>query len=269
MGGDGSVVEHHVGGLSFHPLQTGIMSLVLFIGFDFASFAPTSASGQTPNVVWPMLCAVFVAGIVLTLWSLASYNFVDPKRLAETSVPYAITARTILGETGRKIMGLVLIFGACGAVNALLTGVSRMMAAMGSQGLLPSLFSLAKVRATVPLILLTLSIAAMLALGMAGEPLLGTLTKSGIFLWLVTYGSIHLSVLILRTRGNQSTESFRAPWYPLLPLFGLFSTGFGVLLLVRYEAELFAFLKVLSIALTATLFFSIIWVRIKYKECDS
>ena len=61
-------------------------------------------------------------------WNAAALIHVEASRLAGTSIPYILTARSILGQTGRIVMGIVVIAGACAAVNLLFQAVARMMA---------------------------------------------------------------------------------------------------------------------------------------------
>ena len=116
------------------------MGLVGFVGFDLAGLASGGRDQQPFNVAKPMAAAVILSGIVLSLWGLVSYIYVPPQRLADTSVPYSLAAREVLGWTGRKIMGLVVLAATCGVVNALLWGVARMIIAIAVPCPLPSFF---------------------------------------------------------------------------------------------------------------------------------
>ncbi|MFC1892034.1 APC family permease [Thermodesulfobacteriota bacterium] len=261
-----AVTELQIEAVSFNPLSAGLSGLVLFMGIDLALFAPFPERVQPTIPVRPMLLSIIVSVIILSLWSIVSGNFAAPEKLAETSVPYAIVARAIMGETGRKIMGLVIILGACGAVNALLVCVSRMMAAMGEQGLLPSVLLFPKREPTVPFILLVLAVAAMLASGMAGEPVLGVMARSGVFFWLLTYSAIHISVLTINIQKSDKTELISKSWNLLFPVFGFITTCLGAFLVVWFEPDSILLGKVILASLTVVLLFSIIWVLYKSKR---
>ena len=83
------------------------------------------------NASKQMMITISLVFIVLSLWSTVSYMHVSPQRLSDTTVPHLITARIILGTPGRIIMGCIIIASCLGAVNALLTGSSRILSNAG------------------------------------------------------------------------------------------------------------------------------------------
>jgi amino acid transporter len=121
-----------------------------------------------------------LVGLIFYLWGVVSLTYVSSRKLADTTIPYTIVAKAIMGQKGRICMGIVLLSGTCAAVNALFMGVSRMLAGMSAQSLLPSLLGVAQNRAPVPLILLRLGTGIMMAVGMAGEPVLAVYIRAGI-----------------------------------------------------------------------------------------
>jgi len=265
-GGNESLPPSSVENPSFNLLHMGAMGLVLFIGFDLAGLASGGRDQQPFNVAKPMAAAVIFSGIVLSLWGLVSYIYVPPQRLADTSVPYSLAARAVLGWTGRKIMGLVVLAATCGAVNALLAGVARMIIAIAFRGPLPSFFGVSDKRASVPIIFLSLSIAVMLASGMAGEPDLEVYTRGSIYLWLLNYGAVHLSVLILRRRGGLGPQSSAVLGYPVIPFIGLLATCAGVFGLLWFDAEPGLLLKFMAVVLATGLVFGMVWVSIRSRK---
>ena len=66
---------------------------------------------------------------------------------------------------------------------------------MAVEGHLPLLFRGKKERETACLLFLVFSIAAMMGLGLAGEPVLEIYTRAGILFWLLTYTAVHLAFL--------------------------------------------------------------------------
>ncbi|NIN00921.1 MAG: amino acid permease, partial [candidate division Zixibacteria bacterium] len=207
-----------------------------------------------------------LSGIVLSLWGLVSCIYLPPQRLADTSVPYSLAAWAVLEWTGRKIMGLVVLAATCGAVNGLLAAVARMIVAMAFRGLLPSFFGVSNRRASVPFIFLVLSIAAMLASGMAGEPDLEVYTRGSTYFWLLNYGAVHLSVLILRKRNGLRSQSCAVPGHPVIPLIGLLATYLGVFGLVCFDAEPALLLKFMAVVLAAALLLGMVWVSIRSRK---
>jgi uncharacterized membrane protein YoaK (UPF0700 family) len=91
------------------------------------------------------------------------------------------TARKILGNPGRYIMGIVVITGSCGAVSGFFILCQRMLT-----GQLGEYKKKAhkKTQFFLPIFLAT-CIGVAMATGLAGEELLETLLRAALFLWLL------------------------------------------------------------------------------------
>jgi amino acid transporter len=145
------------------------------------------------------LIAVF---ILFALWNIASLLFVAPARLMATSIPHTLAAKAILGPTGRMVIGLVAIAGACAAVNYLYQTVSRMMALMAVHNLLPGFFKQSTTRPLFALFGLAATTGLLMTMGFAGSDLLDISIRAGLILWLVFYALIHLAYLLQGRRNH-------------------------------------------------------------------
>lgn len=167
------------------------LSVIVLVGFDLLIF--------TRPVLQPhrlMLVALACLVGLFMLWGIVSLQYVPVERLATISIPHIVVARTILGQAGRLVIGIVALAGTWSAVNALLVSTSRMVSAMAAQRLLPGFLASASPR--LALTLLAIAPALMMASGMAGEPETEVFTRAGLLLWLVLYSAIHLAALRLR-----------------------------------------------------------------------
>ena len=124
-------------------------------------------------------------------------------KLASTSLPHLKTARYLLGDTGRWIMGGIIIFGTLGAVNGLFLACRVNAAEMAGHGLLPQWI---KRQGVVP-IFLALAIGLMMAKGMAGSDKLEIWIRAIFLVWLFSYGLISLSFLIRQVSLTNLTAS--------------------------------------------------------------
>ena len=119
-----------------------------------------------------MMLSLLAGALVLGLWAWVSSMAVPGSRLAQSTIPHIIAAREIGGDTGRVLMGIAVLSGAAGALNALLLAVPRNLLTI-----LPAAFSAASEPHVarwkrLAVLILGVSIAGMLASGMAGEPAL-------------------------------------------------------------------------------------------------
>jgi len=181
-------------------MRAACLGLLLFVGFDLAGSLKRNRKDPHENLTRSMLVGIVLAGALLCLWGFVSMIRVPPDKLAESTIPHTLTARIIMGQSGRITMGIVVLAAACGAVNALLMSVSRWMADMAFEGLLPFLPGTVRNRPLFPLLLLTAGTASMMAAGIAGSPNLDTYIRAGLLFWLLHYALIHLSALILKKR---------------------------------------------------------------------
>jgi amino acid transporter len=242
-----------------------MLGLLLFIGFDLAGFAKTGNSTRPVNTSKAMISGIIVAGIVFCLWGFVSIHYVPMEKLADTTIPYTLAARKILGQPGRVIIGLVVIAGTCSAVNALLIGVSRMIIGMSHQKLLPGFFSGSETRASVPLILMTAGISIMMATGMAGEPNLEVYVRAGFLFWLLNYAVVHVAVLIMRRSIPERSEFSQLKSYPMITFFSLLGLIVGFAGLLWYDNERVLIVKFMIVIFALVSLLSIVWAALRQR----
>jgi amino acid transporter len=115
----------------------------------------------------PVITGIVIAALIFSVWGLASIMHTAPGKLAESTIPFTVAARKIFGQNGRLVMGVVLIAGTAGVVNALFIGVSRMLSGMAMEGLLPHWMKGVEKRSAIPLMLISGGIAILMAMGVA------------------------------------------------------------------------------------------------------
>jgi amino acid transporter len=163
-------------------------------------------------------------------------------------------------------MGIIILAGASAAVNALLMAVSKMLAVMASEGLLPSFFAWGKNQTTLAILVLGVAIAAMMATGMAGEPILETYTRAGICLWLVHYAVVLGAVItkeLQRSPGVlwQITKDRR-----VMPFVGWVAISWAFVGMFILAADWKLFLKIVVIILASGLAFAALWIPFSKKK---
>jgi len=148
---------------SFTPL---LSLLFPFLGYELAGFLWERTGKPAGRPAVPMVAGIITAACLFALWCFVSLSYVPSLKLQETTVPYAYVARAIAGETGRMIMGVVLLAGALATANALLLAVPLMASGLPVTGLLPYIL-----RGRVFIVLLLGGgIALIMAAGLGGSP---------------------------------------------------------------------------------------------------
>jgi amino acid transporter len=239
---------------SFVSAQVAMLALLPLIGYDLSVLSGHANNRYRPRMLRSMVTAILLIGVLFITWGVVSSYYVSPERLSETSIPHKIAARLIWGQKGRVLLGLAVISGTCCAVNALLISTSRMLIGMAKQNLLPAFVGLKEKRAPVPLLLIALSIAGMMGMGMGGEPLLAVYVRAGFLFWLFLYAIVHLSLL-----RNTHVKMFtvQIPGYPVINIIcliilcvcfsGLFWLDSQLNLLVKVMLGIFIAFSVISL----------------------
>ena len=195
-------------------LNSFALAALLFIGYDLLNF--TNGAGTKINVTSKMLSGIFVTGLLAILWGFAAYLYVSPERLADTTLPHILTAKKIGGQAGRVIIGMVIIAGTCAAVNVLFHAVSRMMAQMADNQLLPAIFTRFPSRPLLSLFCLAGSIGLLMAIGFAGSDLLDKSIRAGSFFWLLNYAITQLALFIQWRKKRSPYQRPRPSYWPRL-----------------------------------------------------
>ena len=255
-----------------NPLSAGFtrvafIGLFLFVGHELAIVARKDREEKKWRLALPLVFGIGLIGVVFAAWSLISLAYVSSARLADTTIPHMIAARSILGQNGRIVMGIVVIAGTLSAVNGLLFAVSRMLGHLAQEGFLPFFSGGELDRPVGGLIVLTVGVAAMMGLGMAGEPVLEVYTRASLLFWLLSYAAVHLAVIMVRKKyPGQRSQIVRSQTAAVIGFLGM-STGFAGLLWTDPESA-----QVMKFMVTVFVILSIIsfaWRALKRKQKSS
>ena len=249
-----------------HIARAALLAPVLFLGYDLAGMTIATTKTHPIDLVKVMVGGLFLAALIFYLWGIVSLKYVSPDKLADTTIPYTMTAKAIMGQKGRILMGIVILSGTCAAVNALFMAVSRMVAGMSAQGLLPSVLGAARNGAPIPLVLLGIGTGAMMGVGMAGEPVLEVYIRAGMWLWLFNYAVIHLCVLIMSRRMPDKSKHIQIRGYRVFPI-----VAFTVLIMILFgllwtDDESILLIKSIVLVIAGLSFYGLLWVRFGSKR---
>lgn len=227
-----------------------VSGVVAVIGFDLAIYG---LLGSIPpkRIPWPtILWAILFGGSLLAFWGWIGLSRVPQAKLANTTIAHMVIARALLGQTGRIIMGGIVIAGVFAAVNGLMYGVSRIPAQLVKPENKPTATEDSEKsirRGTIStLIILSLATALAMAGGWAGEPVLETFIRVGVIFWLIHYGVVNLTVwrlTRLEAASLNKHDGKAAGLMPWLALIGL-ALAIGGMAAMEPEPRTMAFLLV-------------------------
>ena len=172
-------------GINFTPEVMG-GALLLFLGTDYVT------PGRKRDSRLPSMAALFCALLLFVFWAVLSLHYVGQERLLASTVPHLLVAREVLGQTGRMLMGCIIICGSCAAVNSLFHLASRSLASLAEQGLLPGHPPGAFRRRRFVLLFVVL-IGGLMAGGLAGYSIIEVYIQATLLLWLLMFAMLCLA----------------------------------------------------------------------------
>ena len=224
------------------------MPLLVFIGFDMAVSSADYPLWPSNETMKSLKTAIVVFGVFMILWTIVTTQYVTGSKLIATSIPHIIAAREISGQLGRIIMGIIVIAGACGAVNALFETVSRLVVTMSELKLLPCKLHTPQ----VTVLFVAVAAGIMMAAGLAGDELLETYIRATLLLWLGGYGLLQMCLLQLDAVESGVKADMRMGFTKVRLLTTAIISFGGAAILVLTDARTMLILKVIMVIVVST-----------------
>ncbi len=155
-----------------------------------------------------------LALLVFLPWIFASLAHVNPERLASSTIPFMTASRKIMGDTGRQVMGMVVIMGSCAAFTGLSLLCRQKLSELSQEKMAPPFIEKGGQRWVFPL-LIAISVGACMATGLAGDELLEILLRSALLLWLLHYCFVSFTAVFI-LKYTQQTRAAATTLVPLL-----------------------------------------------------
>ena len=229
-----------------------VTAVIVLIGFDMALHAG-STRHTFSQLSRAMVLALIGSGVLLALWGLATMAVVPSVKLESSTIPHMIMARKALGQTGRLIMGTVVLCGVFAAVNAMMLSVSTMTSQLVSTDGISDKAGY-PLKARVATLLFTAGASALLmAMGFVGEPVLETWIRSSLVLWLFYYLMVNISAYRAGRDARTLTDTGRASPAILLKALsvaGITLAAAGLVLLEPEPLDMLVFIAAIGAAVT-------------------
>ncbi|MFM7598551.1 MAG: amino acid permease [Actinomycetota bacterium] len=193
-----------------------------YIGFDAASTAGEEAKNpkkDLPIAIMGSLAVVTVLYLLVTLAALGAQNW----KLDATSSSEAVLSTIADTALGASWPGALIALGAIVSIFSVvlvtLYGQTRILFAMGRDGLLPKAFTRVSPRTQTP-VTNTIIVGALVAIP-ASLVSLGQLAEATSIGTLGAFAVVNIGVIILRRRQPDLPRGFTTPLFPLMPILGL------------------------------------------------
>ena len=194
---------------------------ISFVGFELITTASEEIKDPARNIPRAIMLTLFIATIVYMLAALVIVGVVPYTSIADSPTPISDVYGYMLGP-GAFIIGLAgMAASNYAALNATFLATARVAYSMGRDGNLPKLFSRVSSRFKTPIPALVASLLVVSAFALTGNVhLVASLSDFG---YLIGLAIVNASVIQLRRKGLGVPGTFKARFYPVIPILGVVS----------------------------------------------
>ncbi|WP_231727831.1 amino acid permease, partial [Haloferax profundi] len=205
---------------------TGIV-FISFLGFEI--IATVAGEIKNPGRVIPlsMILSVVLVTILYVLVMLVSTGVIPFESLGDSPIPVSDVAVVYLGPAGVVAIVFAAIIAAISSSNSSILAASRVIYAMGRDGVVTDWFNVSHPTFYTPhrAIAATGGVTALLILvGLEVETIIALLAEAASFSFLVAYSLVHVSLVVFRRAdpdGYDPSFALPRPLYPAVPVLGV------------------------------------------------
>ena len=193
-----------------------------YIGFDAASTAGEEAKNpkrDLPIAIIGSLIVVTVLYLLVTLAALGAQNWQLDAGSNSEAVLATIANNAVGGTWAGTIIAVGAIISIFSVVLVTLYGQTRILFAMGRDGLLPKAFTRVSPRTQTP-VFNTIIVGAIIAIP-ASFVSLGQLAEATSIGTLGAFAVVNVGVIVLRKKQPDLPRGFKTPLFPLMPILGI------------------------------------------------
>jgi len=230
-------------------------------GFDLIGSAAGEIKNPEKTIPKAMMgtLAVGLAIYIPLLFLMSTVGVLPGESITEMSrenpeTVLAVAAQNYLGAFGFWLVLVAGIFSMLSALQANLFAASRISLKMAKDRTLNHHLSNINEKFGTPVtsILVTCGIVALLVLIL---PDLASAGAASSLIFLITFALAHLIMILMRNRGYKESETFRAPFFPALPVVGII-TCMGLAIFQAIVVPAAGFIAMLWLLIGAVLFVS-------------
>jgi APA family basic amino acid/polyamine antiporter len=210
-----------------------VPAMFAYGGWQNLNYISEEVRDPVRNLPRAILFAVFCVVAVYVSANVAYVHVLSAPGLAATQTPAADVAARLMGETGARVVSLLIVVSTFGFLNLSLLTAPRVYYAMAADGLFFRSLARLSPRFKVPTaaILLQGALAGVFALTSSYDRLLGY----AVFADWVFFGLSGVALIVFRRKLPDAPRPFPTPGYPWVPL--LFTLAAAGIVLNTYFAD--------------------------------
>ena len=233
-----------------------------YIGFDAASTAGEEAKNPRRDLPIAIILSLVIVTVIYVTVTLAALGAQGGETVTEAGHTFykwgdgsgeAVLAQIVAGVTGSSWAPALISLGAVisifSVVLTVMYGQTRILFAMGRDGLLPRVFTKVNPRTQTPTTN-TIIVTVVISL-LAGFVPLGQLAEATSIGTLFAFLLVNVGVMVLRRSRPDLQRSFRTTLFPITPILGMIFCGYLLLGLAHITWVVFALWMVLGLTVYA------------------
>jgi amino acid transporter/nucleotide-binding universal stress UspA family protein len=205
---------------------TGIV-FISFLGFEIIATVAGEIKNPSRTIPLSMILSVVLVTGLYVLVMLVSTGVVPFESLGESPIPVSDVAMVYLGPAGVVAIVFAAIIAAISSSNSSILAASRVIYAMGRDGVVTDWFNVSHPRFYTPhrAIAATGGVTtALILVGLEVETIIALLAEAASFSFLVAYSLVHVSLVVFRRAdpdGYDPSFALPRPLYPAVPVLGV------------------------------------------------
>ena len=205
---------------------TGIV-FISFLGFEIIATVAGEIKNPGRTIPLSMILSVVLVTILYVLVMLVSTGVIPFESLGDSPIPVSDVAVVYLGPAGVVAIVFAAIIAAISSSNSSILAASRVIYAMGRDGVVTDWFNVSHPRFYTPhrAIAATGGVTALLVLvGLEVETIIALLAEAASFSFLVAYSLVHVSLVVFRRADPDNYDpsfTLPRPLYPVVPVLGV------------------------------------------------
>jgi amino acid transporter len=205
---------------------TGIV-FISFLGFEIIATVAGEIKNPGRTIPLSMILSVVLVTILYVLVMLVSTGVIPFESLGDSPIPVSDVAVVYLGPAGVVAIVFAAIIAAISSSNSSILAASRVIYAMGRDGVVTDWFNVSHPRFYTPhrAIAATGGVTTLLILvGLEVETIVALLAEAASFSFLVAYSLVHVSLVVFRRAdpdGYDPSFALPRPLYPVVPVLGV------------------------------------------------
>jgi amino acid transporter len=212
-----SLIHPDVGIITF--MATVSFIYISFVGFELISTAAEEIKEPARNIPRAIMLTLLVSTLIYMAAALILVGVVPYTDIANSYTPISVVYGRILGQSA-------FYFGLAGmaasnyaALNATFLAAARIAYSMGRDRYFPAILDRVSKKRKTPIPALVLTLVLVCLFAAAGN--VGLVAHLADFGYLIGLSIVNFSVIVLRRKGLSVPGTFKAPFFPMIPILGV------------------------------------------------